>query len=93
VVRVDICLLALECLQFLMNLLQYAMTVEFVNLESRAMCSGGCRSTPCACLISRIPVGGLNSFVSQLDGFCGDLCGPFHNGMYVEVLKAHFPLK
>jgi hypothetical protein len=44
-------------------------------------------------MISRFPVGVLNSLVSQLDGFCVDLCGPFHNGVDVEVLKAHFLLK
>jgi hypothetical protein len=36
-----------------------------------------------------LPVGVLNSLVSQLDG----LCGPFHNGVDVGVLKAHFLLR
>jgi hypothetical protein len=78
-----------------MNLLQYAITLmSLFNLDNRCvMFSGECRSTTYACLISRFPVGVLNFLVSQFDGFCDDLCGPFHHGVDVEVLKAYFLLK
>jgi hypothetical protein len=69
-------------------------SVEFVEL-GKSLCCVFWRMQKYNMRISdsSLPVGVLNSVVSQLDGFCDDLCGPFHNDVDVEVLKAHFLLK
>ena len=49
-------------------------------------------SAICACLNSSFSVGVLNSVVSQLDGFCDDLCGLFHHGVDVDSVVGSTPL-
>ena len=92
VVRV-VCLVALGCLQLVVNLLQYATTLmSLFNLENRCVMSSGSCAT-CTVLISRFSVGLLKSVVGQLDGSCVSHCGPFHHNVVDDKLVGSTPLE
>ena len=84
--RVVVFLLALGCLQLLMNLLQYAKTLmSFLSFENLCvMPSGGCRSATSTFLVSRFFMGVLTSVAGQLHGSCVSHCGPFHHSVDVD---------
>jgi hypothetical protein len=94
VVKVVVCLLALECLQLFINLLQYAVTLmSLLSLENHCMMSSGGWTATCTFLISRISVGVLNSVVGQLNGSCVSHCGPFHHSVDVDNVVGSTPLE
>jgi len=94
VVRMAVCLLALECLQLFMNLLQYAITLtSLFSLENRYVMSSGGWNATCTFLISRFSVGMLNSVAGQLDGSCVSHCGPFHHSVDVDNVVGSTPLE
>jgi len=86
---------ALGCLQLLMNLLQYPITLmSLLNLENLCvMSSGGCRHATCIFLISRLSVVVLISVVGQLDDSCESHCGPFHHSVDVDSIVSSIPLE
>ena len=93
--RVVRCLLALECLQLMMNRLQYAMTLSSLfNSENRCvMSSGAGRHARCTFLISRLSVGIVISVTGQLDGSCESHCGPFHQSVDVDRVNGSITLE
>jgi len=92
VFRVVVCLVALGCLQLVVNLLQYATTRSLFNLENRCVMSSGSCAT-CTILISRFSLGLLNCVVGQLNGSCVSHCGPFHHNVADDKLVGSTPLE
>ena len=93
VVRMAACLLALGCLQLLMNLLQYAMTLmSLFSLENHCVMSSGRWNATCTFLISKISVGVLNSVAGRLDGSCESHCGPLHHSVHIDSVISSTPL-
>ena len=88
------CLLALECLQLIMNRLQYAMTLmSLFNLENRCVMSSEIgRHARCTFLISMLSVGMVISVTGQLDGSCESHCGPFLQSVDVDRVVRLIPL-
>jgi hypothetical protein len=89
------CLLALGCLQLMINLLQYAITLRSsFNLANLRVMSSGCYwSAQCTFLTSRCSVGVLTSVADQLNGSFVSHCGPFHHSVDVDKVAGSTPFE
>ena len=86
---------ALRCLQLFMNRLQYAMTLmSLFSLENRCVMSSGVgRHARCTFLISRLSVGVVISVIGKLNGSCESQCGPFYQGVDVDIVVGSIRLE